>query len=69
MPGADADETRAEDDPVTDLLTRKETELMALRSRRVFDLESRVERRCAEIAELRARLSSLREDPAHVSTL
>lgn len=65
VPGADADETRAEDDPVTDLLTRKETELMALRSRRVFDLESRVERRCAEIAELRARLSSLREDFAY----
>jgi len=50
------------EDPVKDLLTRKESELMALRSRRVSDLESRVERGATELAELRSRMHQLRED-------
>ena len=50
------------EDPVKDLLTRKESELMALRSRRVNDLESRVERGATELAELRSRMHQLRED-------
>ena len=61
-PRADVSMPGAEDDPVKDLLTRKESELMALRSRRVSDLESRVERGATELAELRSRMHTLRED-------
>jgi len=61
-PRADVSMPGAEDDPVKDLLTRKESELMALRSRRVSDLESRVERGATELAELRSRMHQLRED-------
>ena len=53
---ADVSMPGAEEDPVKDLLTRKESELMALRSRRVSDLESRVERGATELAELRSRM-------------
>ena len=52
----------ASEDPMKDLLTRKESELMQLRSRRVAELESRAERSSSELGELRARLASLRED-------
>ena len=59
---ADVSSPGAEEDCVKDLLTRKESELMALRSRRVSDLESRVERGATELAQLRSRMHQLRED-------